>query len=133
MKEERRVHVYVLINAIDYWNEKKNKQNTLIWKYKSVDDHFFDRCSNLSNNKLRDIREGTFDGAGGVLELLLTGNKLTGLQGRMFRGLVGLKTLWVFVYCVCVCVCFFIVFGFMDCSSFLKTSASDAQWDKGQI
>uniref|UniRef100_A0A4W6F8V2 Slit homolog 3 (Drosophila) n=1 Tax=Lates calcarifer TaxID=8187 RepID=A0A4W6F8V2_LATCA len=50
-------------------------------------------CSNLSNNKLRDIREGVFDGAGGVLELLLTGNKLTGLQGRMFRGLTGLKTL----------------------------------------
>uniref|UniRef100_A0A668A4S2 Slit homolog 3 (Drosophila) n=1 Tax=Myripristis murdjan TaxID=586833 RepID=A0A668A4S2_9TELE len=48
---------------------------------------------NLSNNKLRDIREGAFDGAGGVLELLLTGNKLTGLQGRMFRGLTGLKTL----------------------------------------
>ncbi|CAB1431029.1 unnamed protein product, partial [Pleuronectes platessa] len=48
---------------------------------------------NLSNNKLRDIREGAFDGAGGVLELLLTGNKLTGLQGRMFRGLIGLKTL----------------------------------------
>uniref|UniRef100_A0A671XZL9 Slit homolog 3 (Drosophila) n=1 Tax=Sparus aurata TaxID=8175 RepID=A0A671XZL9_SPAAU len=51
------------------------------------------RKINLSNNKLRDIREGAFDGAGGVLELLLTGNKLTGLQGRMFRGLVGLKTL----------------------------------------
>lgn len=50
-------------------------------------------CSNLSNNKLKDIREGAFDGAGGVLELLLTGNKLTGLQGRMFRGLSGLKTL----------------------------------------
>lgn len=50
-------------------------------------------CSNLSNNKLRDIREGVFDGAGGVLELLLTGNKLTGLHGRMFRGLTGLKTL----------------------------------------
>lgn len=49
--------------------------------------------SNLSNNKLRDIRDGAFDGAGGVLELLLTGNKLTGLQGRMFRGLSGLKTL----------------------------------------
>ncbi|KAJ3587211.1 hypothetical protein NHX12_010809 [Muraenolepis orangiensis] len=48
---------------------------------------------NLSNNKLRDIREGAFDGAGGVLELLLTGNKLTGLQGRMFRGLIGLKTM----------------------------------------
>uniref|UniRef100_A0A672FNL6 Slit homolog 3 (Drosophila) n=1 Tax=Salarias fasciatus TaxID=181472 RepID=A0A672FNL6_SALFA len=48
---------------------------------------------NLSNNKLRDIREGAFDGAAGVLELLLTGNKLTGLQGRMFKGLSGLKTL----------------------------------------
>uniref|UniRef100_A0A8C4EK45 Slit homolog 3 (Drosophila) n=1 Tax=Dicentrarchus labrax TaxID=13489 RepID=A0A8C4EK45_DICLA len=51
------------------------------------------RKINLSNNKLRDIRDGAFDGAGGVLELLLTGNKLTGLQGRMFRGLIGLKTL----------------------------------------
>lgn len=48
---------------------------------------------NLSNNKLRDVRDGAFDGAAGVLELLLTGNKLTGLQGRMFRGLSGLKTL----------------------------------------
>ncbi|KAL3973354.1 abnormal spindle-like microcephaly-associated protein [Sarotherodon galilaeus] len=51
------------------------------------------RKINLSNNKLKDIREGAFDGAGGVLELLLTGNKLTALQGRMFRGLSGLKTL----------------------------------------
>ena len=49
--------------------------------------------SNLSNNKLRDIREWAFDGAGGVLELLLTGNKLQGIQGRMFKGLTGLKTL----------------------------------------
>lgn len=54
---------------------------------------FFLFCSNLSNNKLKDIREGAFDGAGEVLELLLTGNKLTGIQGRMFRGLSGLKTL----------------------------------------
>uniref|UniRef100_W5KTN6 Slit homolog 3 (Drosophila) n=1 Tax=Astyanax mexicanus TaxID=7994 RepID=W5KTN6_ASTMX len=51
------------------------------------------RKINLSNNKLRDIREGVFDGAGGVLELLLTGNKLQAVQGRMFRGLTGLKTL----------------------------------------
>lgn len=50
-------------------------------------------CSNLSNNKLRDIRDGAFDGGSGVLELLLTGNKLTGIQGRMFKGLTGLKTL----------------------------------------
>uniref|UniRef100_A0A8C7Z7U3 Slit homolog 3 (Drosophila) n=1 Tax=Oryzias sinensis TaxID=183150 RepID=A0A8C7Z7U3_9TELE len=51
------------------------------------------RKINLSNNKLREIREGVFDGAGGVLELLLTGNKLTAVHGRMFRGLSGLKTL----------------------------------------
>uniref|UniRef100_A0AAR2IM47 Slit homolog 3 (Drosophila) n=1 Tax=Pygocentrus nattereri TaxID=42514 RepID=A0AAR2IM47_PYGNA len=51
------------------------------------------RKINLSNNKLRDIREGAFDGAGGILELLLTGNKLQAVQGRMFRGLTGLKTL----------------------------------------
>uniref|UniRef100_A0A8C2HUU3 Slit homolog 3 (Drosophila) n=1 Tax=Cyprinus carpio TaxID=7962 RepID=A0A8C2HUU3_CYPCA len=51
------------------------------------------RKINLSNNKLRDIREGAFDGAGGVLELLLTGNKLQSVSGRMFKGLSGLKTL----------------------------------------
>ncbi|XP_053487014.1 slit homolog 3 protein [Ictalurus furcatus] len=51
------------------------------------------RKINLSNNKLREIREGVFDGAGGILELLLTGNKLQSVQGRMFRGLSGLKTL----------------------------------------
>ncbi|XP_056328547.1 slit homolog 3 protein [Danio aesculapii] len=51
------------------------------------------RKINLSNNKLRDIREGAFDGAGGVLELLLTGNKLQSVSGRMFKGLIGLKTL----------------------------------------
>uniref|UniRef100_A0A3P9LWD9 Slit homolog 3 (Drosophila) n=1 Tax=Oryzias latipes TaxID=8090 RepID=A0A3P9LWD9_ORYLA len=51
------------------------------------------RKINLSNNKLREIREGVFDGAGGVLELLLTGNKLTAVHGGMFRGLSGLKTL----------------------------------------
>uniref|UniRef100_A0A8C1XM10 Slit homolog 3 (Drosophila) n=1 Tax=Cyprinus carpio TaxID=7962 RepID=A0A8C1XM10_CYPCA len=51
------------------------------------------RKINLSNNKLRDIREGAFDGAGGVLEMLLTGNKLQSVSGRMFKGLSGLKTL----------------------------------------
>ncbi|KAJ8282146.1 hypothetical protein COCON_G00046650 [Conger conger] len=51
------------------------------------------RKINLSNNKLRDIREGAFDGAGAVQEVLLTGNKLQALQGRMFKGLTGLKTL----------------------------------------
>uniref|UniRef100_A0A8C4SD07 Slit homolog 3 (Drosophila) n=1 Tax=Erpetoichthys calabaricus TaxID=27687 RepID=A0A8C4SD07_ERPCA len=51
------------------------------------------RKINLSNNKLREIREGAFDGAGNVQELLLTGNQLEMMHGRMFRGLTGLKTL----------------------------------------
>ncbi|XP_015205363.2 slit homolog 3 protein isoform X1 [Lepisosteus oculatus] len=51
------------------------------------------RKINLSNNKLREVREGAFDGADGVLELLLTGNQLQSLHGRMLRGLTGLKTL----------------------------------------
>uniref|UniRef100_A0A8C5NC76 Slit homolog 3 protein-like n=1 Tax=Gouania willdenowi TaxID=441366 RepID=A0A8C5NC76_GOUWI len=55
------------------------------------------RKINLSNNKLKDIREGAFDGAAGVLELLLTGNKLTGLQGRMFRGLTSIFGLYTFI------------------------------------
>ncbi|XP_043925467.1 slit homolog 3 protein-like isoform X2 [Protopterus annectens] len=51
------------------------------------------RKINLSNNKIRDIREGIFDGAAGVQELMLTGNKLESVNGRMFRGLTGLKSL----------------------------------------
>ncbi|TRY65093.1 hypothetical protein DNTS_026850 [Danionella cerebrum] len=51
------------------------------------------RKINLSNNKIREIREGAFDGAAGVLEILLTGNKLQSVNGRMFKGLTGLKTL----------------------------------------
>ncbi|KAE8614456.1 hypothetical protein XENTR_v10008169 [Xenopus tropicalis] len=51
------------------------------------------RKINLSNNKIKDIREGAFDGAAGVQELMLTGNQLESVHGRMFRGLVGLKTL----------------------------------------
>ncbi|XP_058852492.1 slit homolog 3 protein-like isoform X1 [Acipenser ruthenus] len=51
------------------------------------------RNINLSNNKLREVREGVFDGASGVQELLLTRNQLETVQGRMFRGLTGLKTL----------------------------------------
>uniref|UniRef100_A0A672MSD0 Slit homolog 3 protein-like n=1 Tax=Sinocyclocheilus grahami TaxID=75366 RepID=A0A672MSD0_SINGR len=43
------------------------------------------RKINLSNNKLRDIREGAFDGAGGVLELLLTGNKLQSVISPTFK------------------------------------------------
>lgn len=63
------------------------------WKHDDLYSLF--RSRNLSNNKLREIREGVFDGAGGILELLLTGNKLQAVHGRMFRGLSGLKTLWV--------------------------------------
>lgn len=48
---------------------------------------------NLSNNKIKEIREGTFDGASGVQELILTENQLESVHGRMFRGLTGLKTL----------------------------------------
>uniref|UniRef100_A0A670YIW6 Slit guidance ligand 3 n=1 Tax=Pseudonaja textilis TaxID=8673 RepID=A0A670YIW6_PSETE len=51
------------------------------------------RKINLSNNKIKEIREGTFDGAAGVQELMLTGNQLESVHGRMFRGLTGLKTL----------------------------------------
>ncbi|MGH0178661.1 UNVERIFIED_CONTAM: hypothetical protein FKN15_077729 [Acipenser sinensis] len=55
----------------------------------------FKKLPNLRiiNNKLREVREGVFDGASGVQELLLTGNQLETVQGRMFRGLTGLKTL----------------------------------------
>ncbi|XP_023650749.2 slit homolog 3 protein [Paramormyrops kingsleyae] len=51
------------------------------------------RKINLSNNKLRDIREGAFEGAGSIQDLLLTGNRLQSVHGRMFKGLTGLKTL----------------------------------------
>jgi slit protein 3 len=39
------------------------------------------------------VREGAFDGAAGVQELMLTGNQLETMHGRMFRGLSSLKTL----------------------------------------
>ncbi|XP_006115817.1 slit homolog 3 protein [Pelodiscus sinensis] len=51
------------------------------------------RKINLNNNKIKEIREGAFDGAVGVQELMLTGNQLESVQGRMFRGLTGLKTM----------------------------------------
>lgn len=51
------------------------------------------RKINLSNNRIKEVREGTFDGAAGVQELMLTGNQLETMHGRMFRGLSGLKTL----------------------------------------
>lgn len=51
------------------------------------------RKINLSNNRIKEVREGAFDGAAGVQELMLTGNQLETMHGRMFRGLSGLKTL----------------------------------------
>ncbi|XP_017704910.1 PREDICTED: slit homolog 3 protein isoform X3 [Rhinopithecus bieti] len=51
------------------------------------------RKINLSNNKIKEVREGAFDGAASVQELMLTGNQLETVHGRMFRGLSGLKTL----------------------------------------
>lgn len=88
----------------DVTNCRNQRQNPclagwdLIWSFttgsaETLADASGSSRRNLSNNKLRDLREGAFDGAAGVLELLLTGNKLTALQGRMFRGLSGLKTL----------------------------------------
>ncbi|XP_035147993.3 slit homolog 3 protein isoform X1 [Callithrix jacchus] len=51
------------------------------------------RKINLSNNKIKELREGAFDGAASVQELMLTGNQLETVHGRMFRGLSALKTL----------------------------------------
>lgn len=51
------------------------------------------RKINLSNNRIKEVREGAFDGAADVQELMLTGNQLETMHGRMFRGLSGLKTL----------------------------------------
>lgn len=52
-------------------------------------------CSNLSNNRITDIEEGTFEGASGVNELILTSNRLENVHHRMLKGLGGLRTLWV--------------------------------------
>ncbi|XP_044515776.1 slit homolog 3 protein [Gracilinanus agilis] len=51
------------------------------------------RKINLSNNKIKEVREGVFDGAVNVQELMLTGNQLELVHGRMFRGLSSLKTM----------------------------------------
>lgn len=59
----------------------------------SVLTHSVPSSRNLSNNKIKEVREGAFDGAAGVQELMLTGNQLETVHGRMFRGLSGLKTL----------------------------------------
>ncbi len=56
--------------------------------------------SNLSNNKITDIEEGTFEGASGVNELILTSNRLESVHYSMLKGLNGLRTLWVSHACM---------------------------------
>ncbi|XP_037530264.1 slit homolog 2 protein [Nematolebias whitei] len=51
------------------------------------------RKINLSNNRITDIEEGTFEGASGVNELILTSNKLENIHHHMLKGLGGLRTL----------------------------------------
>uniref|UniRef100_A0A671KXI9 Slit homolog 1 protein n=1 Tax=Sinocyclocheilus anshuiensis TaxID=1608454 RepID=A0A671KXI9_9TELE len=51
------------------------------------------RKINLSNNKITDIEEGTFEGASGVNELILTSNRLENVHYSMLKGLSGLRTL----------------------------------------
>uniref|UniRef100_A0A3Q2ZBX8 Slit homolog 2 (Drosophila) n=1 Tax=Kryptolebias marmoratus TaxID=37003 RepID=A0A3Q2ZBX8_KRYMA len=51
------------------------------------------RKINLSNNRITDIEEGTFEGASGVNELILTSNKLENVHHHMLKGLSGLRTL----------------------------------------
>uniref|UniRef100_A0A8D0A2X9 Slit homolog 2 (Drosophila) n=1 Tax=Sander lucioperca TaxID=283035 RepID=A0A8D0A2X9_SANLU len=51
------------------------------------------RKINLSNNRITDIEEGTFEGASGVNELILTSNRLENIHHRMLKGLSGLRTL----------------------------------------
>uniref|UniRef100_A0A3P8V453 Slit homolog 2 (Drosophila) n=1 Tax=Cynoglossus semilaevis TaxID=244447 RepID=A0A3P8V453_CYNSE len=51
------------------------------------------RKINLSNNRITDIEEGTFEGASGVNELILTSNRLENVHHGMLKGLSGLRTL----------------------------------------
>ncbi|KAM6972404.1 slit homolog 1 protein-like [Aplochiton taeniatus] len=48
---------------------------------------------NLSNNKISEIEDGVFEGAGSVVELHLTANHLESVRGSMFRGMEGLRML----------------------------------------
>lgn len=50
---------------------------------------------NLSNNKLTEIEDGSFEGASSVIELHLTANQIDSVRSGMFRGLEGLRMLWV--------------------------------------
>ncbi|XP_075947973.1 slit homolog 2 protein isoform X1 [Anarhichas minor] len=51
------------------------------------------RKINLSNNRITDIEEGSFEGASGVNELILTSNRLENIHHLMLKGLSGLRTL----------------------------------------
>lgn len=55
---------------------------------------------NLSNNKITDIEEGAFEGANGVNELILTSNRIENVHHKIFKGLDGLKSLYVFWYLI---------------------------------
>ncbi|XP_010887308.2 slit homolog 1 protein isoform X1 [Esox lucius] len=48
---------------------------------------------NLSNNKITEIEDGAFEGAGSVNELHLTANQLDSVRSGMFKGLEGLRML----------------------------------------
>ncbi len=56
---------------------------------------FFLLLSNLSNNKITEIEDGAFEGASSVNELHLTANQIDSVRSGMFRGLDGLRMLWV--------------------------------------
>lgn len=53
--------------------------------------------SNLSNNKISEIEDGAFEGASSVVELHLTANHLESVRGSMFKGMEGLRMLWVYI------------------------------------
>lgn len=55
----------------------------------------FFMSSNLSNNKISEIEDGAFEGASSVVELHLTANHLESVRGSMFKGMEGLRMLWV--------------------------------------
>lgn len=52
---------------------------------------------NLSNNKIAEIEDGVFEGASSVNELHLTANQLDSVRSGMFRGMEGLRMLWVYL------------------------------------
>ncbi|CDQ99624.1 unnamed protein product, partial [Oncorhynchus mykiss] len=55
--------------------------------------HYLFIPSNLSNNKITEIEDGTFEGAGSVNELHLSANQLDSVRSGMFKGLDGLRML----------------------------------------